>query len=126
MPKLQAIGRSRAAFSARLKRMRMDAGLTQKDLERLSGIPKSRISRYENGHLLPSFQGLRRLAASLGALESTLLGQGEEPYAIFVAALRRNGVDFSTAEEAEDVAARVAGVLEGERLSETRAAVPRS
>jgi transcriptional regulator with XRE-family HTH domain len=123
MPKLQAIGRSRATFSVRLKRIRVDAGLTQKDLERLSGIPKSRISRYENGHLLPSFQGLRRLATSLGVLESTLLGEGQEPYTIFVAALRRNGVEFSTTEEAEDVAARVAGVLEEERV--TKAAVPR-
>src|SRR2546427_10084010 len=54
-----AIGKSRAVFSLRLKRLRIEAGLTQKDLERLSGIPKSRLSRYENGHLLPSFQGLR-------------------------------------------------------------------
>jgi transcriptional regulator with XRE-family HTH domain len=124
MVKKSAIGRSRAAFAVRLKRMRVDAGMTQKDLERESGIPKSRISRYENGHLLPSFHGLRKLAASLHIPESTLLGEGEEPYAIFAAALRRLGVGFTTSEEAEDVAVRVAGVLEREAALDTEAAVP--
>jgi transcriptional regulator with XRE-family HTH domain len=105
--------------------MRIEAGMTQKDLERLSGIPKSRISRYENGHLLPSFQGLRRLATSLGVPESTLLGEGQEPYSMLVAALRRHGVGFATAEEAEDIATRVADVLQHEPARESKTAVQR-
>ncbi len=117
-----AIGRSRAAFSARLKRLRIDAGFTQKDLERASGIPKSRISRYENGHLLPSFQGLRRLARSLGVPESELLGESAEPYAAFNAALRRHGVEFNSEEEAEDAARRVSEDLARDRLREARPA----
>jgi len=123
MPKPSAIGRSRAAFSVRLRRMRVDAGLTQKDLERLSGIPKSRISRYENGHLLPSFQGLGRLASSLGVPESTLLGEEQEPYSMLAGALRRHGVEFGSAEEAEEIAARVAGILQEEPAAESKTAV---
>jgi transcriptional regulator with XRE-family HTH domain len=121
MAKLSAIGRSRAAFSLRLRRLRIEAGFTQKDLERLSGIPKSRISRYENGHLLPSFQGLRRLAGSLGVPDSELLGEDQEPYSLMVAALRRHGVEFGTAEQAEDIASRVADDIERERDANTAA-----
>jgi transcriptional regulator with XRE-family HTH domain len=120
-----AIGRSRAVFSARLKRIRITAGMTQKDLERLSGIPKSRISRYENGHLLPSFNGLRRLAMSLGVPESTLLGEGQDMYAVFAAALRRSGIEFSTTEEAEGEASSAAEFLLGERSRETEARIAR-
>jgi transcriptional regulator with XRE-family HTH domain len=125
MPRPVAIGRSRAAFSLRLKRIRIDAGLTQKDLERLSGIPKSRISRYENGHLLPSFQGLRKLATSLGIPESSLLGEIEEPYTVFIAALRRLGIEFGTAEEAEEVARQVADVVQRGGLGDAKAATLR-
>lgn len=102
------IGRSRAAFAARLRRIRLNADLTQKDLEELSGIPKSRISRYENGHLLPSFQGLRRLADSLGVPESTLLDDAEEPMSTFIAALRRLGVEIESTLHAESLAITVA------------------
>jgi len=117
-----SIGKSRAVFSVRLKRLRIQAGLTQKDLERSSGIPKSRISRYENGHLLPSFQGLRRLSRSLGVPESALLGEPQEPYAAFLSALRRHGVEFSSDAEAEEVASRVVMALERARVRPVRPA----
>jgi transcriptional regulator with XRE-family HTH domain len=42
------------------------AGLSQSQLEALSGIPKARISRYENGHVVPSLASLDVLAAHLG------------------------------------------------------------
>jgi len=117
--------RSRAMFATRLKRMRIDAGLTQKDLERTSGIPKSRISRYENGHLLPSFQGLRKLAQSLGVSDSALLADIDAPYGAFVSELRRQGVEFATVEEAEDVARSVAEAVQREQASPAPHAVTR-
>ena len=113
MPKRKSsIDKSREAFAIRLRKMRIAAGLTQTDLERLSGIPKSRISRYENGHLLPSFQGLGKLARSLGVAESALLGESEEPGAAFTAALRRRGVEFGSVPEAEEASRRVADFLD--------------
>lgn len=109
-------GRSREPFSVRLKRLRLHAGLTQKDLERLSDIPKSRISRYENGHLHPSFQGLRRLAKSLGVTESALLSESEDPMTTLLAELRRHGVSVESTEDAVELAQQVAEVVRRRRL----------
>lgn len=99
---------SKASFAGRLRRARADAGLSQRDLERLSGIPKSRISRYENGHLLPSIGGLRRLSGSLGVADSALLGDPDEVFAAFVRSLKGAGVSFASTREAKTFAWLVA------------------
>ena len=99
-------------FGARLRRARQQAGFSQKDLERRSGIPKSRISRYENGHLLPSLAGLQRLCRSLGIPDADLLGEGDV-YAVFVRTLRARGVRFSSRSDAERAAAKIAPLLAG-------------
>jgi predicted transcriptional regulator len=49
-----------------LRSVRTEAGMSQNELEELSGIPKARISRYENGHVEPSLRSLARLARGLG------------------------------------------------------------
>jgi len=63
-------------FGSRLRRARKSAGLSQRDLEIATGVPKARISRYENGHVLPSLPIVVRLARScqveLGDLVSGL------------------------------------------------------
>src|SRR5438876_10337089 len=61
-------------FGQRLRRVRLHAGLSQSALETRSGIPKARLSRYENGHVLPSIETLGRLATALGVSEARLLG----------------------------------------------------
>ena len=86
----------------------MDAGMSQRDLERTSGIPKSRISRYENGHLLPSLGGLQKLSKSLGIADSTLLGEKSDAYKAFVEVLVQRGVVFRSVKEAEALAERIA------------------
>ena len=55
--------------AGRLRAARLTARMSQTDLENRSGIPKARISRYENGHVIPSIPSLRLLA---GAMEVTL------------------------------------------------------
>ena len=55
-------------FGRRLRETRIKAGLSQSDLEVISGIPKARLSRYENGHVAPSIQTLERRGA--GAMAS--------------------------------------------------------
>jgi transcriptional regulator with XRE-family HTH domain len=102
---------SRASFAVRLRKLRNAAGMSQTDLERASGIPKSRISRYENGHLLPSIGGLRRLAQSLDVADSALLGDREEGYAAFVRELQRHGVTFEGPRDAERAAQDIANML---------------
>jgi transcriptional regulator with XRE-family HTH domain len=49
-------------FGQRLRRARLVAGFSQSELEERSGIPKARLSRYENGHVLPSLGTLQKLA----------------------------------------------------------------
>ena len=94
--------------------------MSQKDLETRSGIPKSRISRYENGHLLPSLSGLQRLCRSLGVPDSELLADPLDLFAIFVGGLRRRGISFSSAQEAERAAGRAAEVLRNFGRAEQR------
>jgi transcriptional regulator with XRE-family HTH domain len=46
--------------------MRLDAGLSQRDLARLAGTSQPAIARYERGVATPSWETLQRLAASCG------------------------------------------------------------
>lgn len=94
--------------------------MSQRDLEKRSGIPKSRISRYENGHLLPSLAGLQKLCRSLGVPDSELLADPLDLFAIFVGGLRRRGIYFSSAREAEEAAVRAAEALRGFGRGEQR------
>lgn len=93
-------------LGSRLRAIRRGEGLSQNRLAGLSGIPKSRLSRYENGHLLPSIPTLERLAQALRVPESALLGDPRASYHAFAAALEQAGVDFESVEEAQDLAHR--------------------
>ena len=53
------------AFASRLKKLRQEKGLTQKDLARLVGCEMVLISRYERGEGLPKFDTLVTLAEVL-------------------------------------------------------------
>lgn len=59
-------GLTAARVGARLRAVRHQRDLSQGRLADLTGIPKARISRYENGHVMPSIQSLDVLAAHLG------------------------------------------------------------
>jgi transcriptional regulator with XRE-family HTH domain len=50
----------------RLREIRTMQGYSQGWVEHRSGVPKARISRYENGHVMPSVPSLDRIAAVLG------------------------------------------------------------
>jgi transcriptional regulator with XRE-family HTH domain len=102
-------------FGERLRRLRTGAGLSQGDLAGRSGIPKSRLSRYENDHLLPSLTTLTRLADALEVSESMLLPDGGLAHEAFIEVLVRRGVPFSTVEAAQLMGERVAdSILEKE------------
>src|SRR5438093_13159123 len=78
-------------FASRLSEARHKAGFSQTDLERASGVPKTRLSRYENGHILPSLQTLKKLADALGVTEASLLGERSTPEDEFFRVLRSRG-----------------------------------
>jgi transcriptional regulator with XRE-family HTH domain len=97
-------------FGQRLRETRIRAGLSQSDLEEISGIPKARLSRYENGHVAPSIQTLERLAKALGVSEASLLGDQRALLEAFFEVLEDRGVRIVSTEQASKLANAVADV----------------
>ena len=91
-------------FGKRLRETRLGAGLSQSDLEDISGIPKARLSRYENGHVEPSIQTLNRLARALNVSEASLLGDERAALEEFEKVLKEHGIALKTKEQARDLA----------------------
>lgn len=60
-------------LGAKLRGARLSAGMTQADLETMCGIPKARLSRYENNHVAPSISSLMRLCSALGVRAGEML-----------------------------------------------------
>jgi len=87
-------------FGQRLRQTRVRAGLSQSDLEEISGIPKARLSRYENGHVAPSIQTLERLARALNVSEASLLGDDRALMEEFFNVLTARGVRIQTSDQA--------------------------
>jgi transcriptional regulator with XRE-family HTH domain len=71
-------------LGARLAACRHALGVSQRELEELTGIPQSRLSKYENGHVVPSVPTLINLAERLNT-SIEVLRQG----------LFQNGPSFS-------------------------------
>ena len=87
-------------FGTRLRQARLAAGLSQSELEELSGIPKARLSRYENGHVEPSIQTLNRLARALNVSEASLLGDERAAMEAFFGVLADRGITIADKDEA--------------------------
>jgi transcriptional regulator with XRE-family HTH domain len=87
------------------------AGLSQSELEELSGIPKARLSRYENGHVEPSIQTLSKLAKALNVSEASLLGDRRAVLDEFFAVLDQRGVRVSSSEQGVRLAHAVADMV---------------
>jgi transcriptional regulator with XRE-family HTH domain len=104
-------------FGQRLRETRVRAGMSQSDLEEISGIPKARLSRYENGHVAPSIQTLERLAKALSVSEASLLGDQRAILEQFFEVLYERGVRVATTEQGRALANAVADLaiaLQGE------------
>ncbi|MGZ4150086.1 MAG: helix-turn-helix domain-containing protein [Actinomycetota bacterium] len=99
------------ALGRRIREARRGAGLSQSDLEALCGIPKARLSRYENGHVDPSLRTLECLARSLNVSEATLLGDGIDVVQEFYLRLQARGVSISSKDEARVLADHLADSL---------------
>jgi transcriptional regulator with XRE-family HTH domain len=102
--------RDERTFGQRLRETRIKAGFSQSDLEEISGIPKARLSRYENGHVAPSIQTLERLARALTVSEASLLGDGRALMEEFFNVLTARGVRIQTSEQAIALGKAVADV----------------
>src|SRR5215208_4790883 len=99
-------------FGQRLREARVAAGLSQSELEDISGIPKARLSRYENGHVEPSIQTLARLSRALDVSEASLLGDQRAVMEDFFRVLGERGVTISTKEQGARLAQAVADMVQ--------------
>jgi transcriptional regulator with XRE-family HTH domain len=99
-------------FGTRLREARLAAGLSQSELEELSGIPKARLSRYENGHVEPSIQTLARLARALNVSEASLLGDQRGILEDFFKALELRGIRIDSSQQGAKLAAAVADMIQ--------------
>ncbi len=99
-------------FGNRLREARLAAGLSQSELEEISGIPKARLSRYENGHVEPSIQTLARLARALNVSEASLLGDHRAILEDFFSVLDERGVHITTKEQGNRLAHAVADMVQ--------------
>jgi transcriptional regulator with XRE-family HTH domain len=107
-------------FGQRLRETRIRSGLSQSDLEDISGIPKARLSRYENGHVAPSIQTLERLAKALNVSEASLLGDQRAILEEFFQVLFDRGVRIATTEQGRALGNAVADLyhaMQGEAES---------
>src|SRR5918999_2305271 len=95
-------------FGQRLRETRIKAGFSQSDLEEISGIPKVRLSRYENGHVAPSIQTLERLARALTVSEASLLGDNQALMEEFFNVLTAKGVVIASSDQAHALGNAVA------------------
>ena len=95
-------------FGQRLRATRVKAGMSQSDLEAISGIPKARLSRYENGHVAPSIQTLERLAKALQVSEASLLGDERALMEEFFSVLTVRGVRIASSDQAQALGGAVA------------------
>ena len=98
-------------FGQRLREARVKAGMSQSDVEEISGIPKARLSRYENGHVAPSIQTLERLAVALGVSEASLLGDQRAILESFFNTLYERGVRIYSSEQAVAIAEAIADLV---------------
>ena len=110
-------------FGQRLREARVNAGLSQSELEELSGIPKARLSRYENGHVAPSIQTLERLSRALNVSEASLLGDQRAVLEEFFSVLEQRGVRVNSAEQGARLANAVADLIHVLGVAEVNAAV---
>jgi transcriptional regulator with XRE-family HTH domain len=86
--------------------------MSQSDLEEISGIPKARLSRYENGHVAPSIQTLERLSKALKVSEASLLGDQRAMLEAFFTALYDRGVRIASNEQAALLGNAVADIAQ--------------
>lgn len=63
----------------RIRHLREQKGLSQGDIERVSGLLRCYISRVEHGHTVPSLETLERFAAALDVPLYKLFYTGDEP-----------------------------------------------
>lgn len=67
-------------FKDRLKELRLEMGITQKELATIVGVGRTTISEYESGKIVPSQQKLLKIAEYFGVSVDYLTGVSNAPH----------------------------------------------
>ena len=67
------------AIGARLRQLREQRGMSQGDVEKLTGLLRCYTSRVEHGHTVPLLDTLEKYAAAFGVPLHHLFYEGDEP-----------------------------------------------
>ena len=67
------------SIGLRIRQLREQRGLSQGDIEEVSGLLRCYVSRVENGHTVPSLETLERFAAALSVPVYRFFYTGEDP-----------------------------------------------
>ena len=105
---------SAKTFGERLRDARDKAQVSQSELSKTSGIPKTMLSRYENDHILPSVTTLRKLSYALGESVSALVGNGPSILHTFAAVLGHRGIVIGSEDDAEHLAIVIADLVKAQ------------
>lgn len=63
----------------RIKEIREEQGIKQKELAAMIGIAPNTLSQYESGKREPDIETVKRMAVALNVTVDSLLGQKEKP-----------------------------------------------
>jgi transcriptional regulator with XRE-family HTH domain len=66
------------SLGTKLREIRIQKSLTQREISERSGLPSSQISRIENGYRLPSLETLERITAALQVPVCDLFYEADE------------------------------------------------
>src|SRR5438093_4629144 len=88
-------------IGARIRRLREQKGLSQRDIEERTGLLRCYISRVENGHTIPSLDTLERLTSALEIPLYQLFYEGDEPPALPDLSKRQTTEELVMDEESE-------------------------
>lgn len=61
----------------RIKELRKDAGLTQKEFAKIIGITDASISKYENGDMIPKIDKLEKMSDIFGVTVEYITGESD-------------------------------------------------
>ena len=98
----------------RIKRLRVDRGLTLKDLEARGGISATHVSEIERGKASPTVGALGRIATALGVKPAQLVSAPELPATHLVRAADREALALK---RGTLTVAPLAGPIHGSRLA---------
>ena len=65
------------SVAKQLRKLRIDAEMSQDNLAQLAGIDRKTINRIENGHFSPTLDTITRVCVVLKISPSNLLGSGK-------------------------------------------------